>query len=168
MQSTTSNAPSANGSSSIGAITSACGFGTTSTPTYSRADAKKGRYGLTPHPTSRMRRPPARLPSSSSQRASGARTHQLGRSRDGSRLSRPGASRTICRRDREAEAEPRHRVERDPGDEADSGPDAHRDEDDPDRREREERPPQGGPHADPEPGAEDAEEQHEADRAEVR
>src|SRR5215203_4785527 len=135
MQSTTSNAPSSNGSSSIGAITSACGFGTTSTPTYSRADAKKGRYGLTPQPTSRTRRPPARAPSSSSQRASGARTHQLETLRDGARCSRPGGSRTVRRRDREAEAEPRHRVERNPGDEADGRPDAHRHEDDPHRRE---------------------------------
>src|SRR5512133_1078531 len=152
MQSTTSNAPSSNGSSSIGAITSACGFGTTSTPTYSRADEKKGRYGLTPQPTSRMRRPPARAPSSSSQRASGSRTHQLGRPRDGTRCPRPGGSGTVRRRRRETNAEPRHRIERDPRDETDRGPDAHRDEHDPDGGEPQERLPPRGSHADPEPG----------------
>src|SRR5215218_2580500 len=119
MQSTRSNEPASTGSSSTAPSRSACGFSTTSTPTYSRADAKNGRYGLTPQPTSSTRRPPARRPSSSSQRASGARIDQPGDARDGRRRASPGHSfsRTVRRRDREAEPQPGDGFERDPGEE---------------------------------------------------
>src|SRR5215208_710223 len=131
MQSTRSNEPASTGSSSTAPSRSACGFSTTSTPTYSRAVAKNGRYGFTPQPTSSTRSPPARRPSSSSQRASGARTAQLGSPRDGSRCSRPGGSRIErepSRGGREAQAEPRQRLERYLGDEAAPVPRPERDE----------------------------------------
>src|SRR4051812_28515552 len=141
MQSTTSNDASSSGSSSAAPTTSACSVGTTSTPTYSRAVAKNGRYGFTPQPTSSTRRPAASRPSASSQRESGSSIDQLRSPRLGRRRSPPGhssrsATRAPARCRDQPEREPRQRSERRARDEPLPDPRRHRDEqpEQPDRR----------------------------------
>src|SRR5215208_3209950 len=164
MQSTRSNEPASTGSSSTGPRRSACGFSTTSTPTYSRAVAKNGRYGLTPQPTSRTRSPAASRPSASSQRARGARTAQDGRPRLGFPPPRSLSRIDAARDDGEPEGEPRQRLEWDAGDDPHAVPRADGDEDPPSGDER--RSPRRA-HGEREAGCDRSERECEPDDAQV-